>query len=148
MTKIIEEHHDADAYQQAREKAIAQLASGDARGAFQSFRPILAYPAPLLTEPRWREALDLFARISEGIVGSEWAKHVRNAARQVNDIESLYTLGFQLIEQSLHAIAATVLARADRLAPGQEPILSELVVALECLGNNSEARRLHPHKRI
>jgi hypothetical protein len=133
-----------DQYAAARAKALGLLAAGDPKSAFNTFRWTLEDPqaAATLEDARWPDALDVLARISDTIAGPQWAEHLRRAAREPRNPQHLYELGFQLIEQSLHAMAATVLARANRLAPGQAPILAEFVVALEHLGRNAEACRV------
>jgi hypothetical protein len=130
-----------DTYAARRQKAIDHLRGGDARNAFTEFRWTLEYPGHL-DEKQWPEALDLFARICEPIAGAEMANVVRAAAKQPNDVDKLYDLGFRLVENALHGIAATVLARAHRLAPQEEGILSELIVALEGAGRNHDAVRI------
>jgi hypothetical protein len=128
-------------YPEARVEAEAALSGGDARAAFAALRPVLEYPGRI-DEPDWRGALRLFARIAAELAGDEWARHVRLAAEDPDDPQALFDLGYHLIEQSLPAAAATVLARANRLAPGDATLLSEFVAALEGAGLNREAVRI------
>jgi hypothetical protein len=125
-------------YPAVRQRAIDALEAGDARGAFGAVRQVLGYPTAL-DESQWPEAMAVFARIASAIVGEEWAGHVRAVADAPSDVRALYKLGYELIEQSLHSIAAAVLDRANRLAPEQQPIVSELVSALEDAGLNERA---------
>jgi hypothetical protein len=131
-------------YDSLRKEALEALLGQDARKAFATFRPVLQYPgAPELEQPaRWTEAWELFARMAASISGEELAGIVRQAAREERNVQALYNLGYQLIEQSLHDIAATVLLRAHRLVPQEAPVLAELVSALESMGAHTEATRL------
>lgn len=126
-------------------KAAREALDGqDAQKAFSVFRRVLEYPgAQELDHPsRWKEAWELFADIATPIAGQEFADIVRQAAQDERDVQALYNLGYQLIEQSLHGMAATVLLRAHLLVPGAEPMVTELVVALEGMGAHAEAARL------
>ena len=128
-------------YAAAKSKSLELLAAGDARGAFNEFRWQLEYPGKV--EPRqFAEALTTLAQISAKITGPDWAAHVHRAARRPNDVQALFDCGYQLIEQSLHGIAATVLLRAHKLDPAAEGVLSELTIALEGAGLNAEACRV------
>ena len=51
----------------------------------------------------------------------------------------LYSLGYALIELGLPDVAACALSRANALTPGEQPIVTELVAALERDGRNQEA---------
>lgn len=128
-------------FETRRQEALEALGGGEAHEAFNLFRWTLEYPGvPELKEPgRWRQALETFASISDAIAGKEFADGVRGALEE--SPQALYELGYQLVEQGLHGIAATVLLRALRLAPGEEPLLTELCVALESQGLNAEATR-------
>lgn len=64
---------------------------------------------------------------------------MRDAAENPDDPAVLYELGYQLIEQGLHGIAATVLTRALSFAPGEEGLVNELCSALEGSGFSAEA---------
>src|SRR5215217_6975782 len=125
-------------FEDARTKTEDALAKGDARAALNVIRFQLGYPAAL-DERQWPEALGLFARIAAAFAGDEWAQQVWKAVRNPSDVRSLYDLGYALIEQSLHDVASGVLGRANALRPGTEPIVTELVVALEHTGQNAAA---------
>ena len=128
-------------YAATKSKALDLLAAGDARGAFNEFRWQLEYPGKV--EPReFADALTTLAQISAKITGPDWAAHIHRAARRPNDVQALFDCGFQLIEQSLHGIAATVLLRAHKLDPAAEGVLSELSIALEGAGLNADACRI------
>jgi hypothetical protein len=128
-------------YRTVKQKALELLSAGDAHGAFSEFRWQLEYPGKV--EPRnFADALTTLAQISAKITGPDWAAHVHRAARRPNDVQALFECGYQLIERSLHEIAATVLMRAHKLDPDAEGVLSELSIALEGPGLNAEACRV------
>jgi hypothetical protein len=133
-----------ETYDNLRKAAHQALEEQDPQKAFSTFRYVLEYPgAQELEHPaRWKEAWELFAEIATPIAGEEFAATVRRAAQDERDVQALYDLGYQLIEQSLHGLAATVLLRAHLLVPGAEPMVTELVVALEGMGAHAEAARL------
>lgn len=131
-------------YKTLRQQAFEALNARNPREAFAVFRPVLSYPgAPELAKPaQWKKAWEVFSRIATAIVGKELGLFVDAAASRPEDIKALYSLGYQLIEHSLHDLAATVLMRAYRQVPGEETVLSELIVALEGMGNHPEAARI------
>lgn len=128
-------------YPALRSKALAALDAGDRAAALAAFRPALEYPGRL-GDGDWADALSVFARIAAAFAGDEWAQHALAAAGAPDDVGALYQLGYQMIEQSLHDMAATVLARAHRLAPAEEGVLTEFVAALERAGRHGEACRV------
>jgi hypothetical protein len=92
----------------------------------------MAYPGQLGDDPdRWRDALTVFARIATALAGDGPATLVRRAADAPDDVQALYDLGCWLIEQNCNDIAATILARANLLAPNMELLVVELARALE-----------------
>jgi len=128
-------------FDEYREEALAQLAAGESHQAFASFRWALEYPGTAAAES-FPEALEVLAQIGEAIAGPELAGKVRAAAQMPLEPDRLYDLGYELIEHGLSGIAATVLARAHRLAPDNQEVLSELVCALEDRHLHDEACRL------
>ena len=130
-------------FAEARQAALDALARGDAREAFGRVHFHLANDQALLTDrEEWQEAFGLFARISEAITGETLASLVRQAVDDPDDVQALYNLGYELIEQGLPGIAATALSRANLLFPNQGPILTELAVALESDHRCHEAARV------
>jgi len=128
---------DQPRLQQAREL----LRSGDAQQAFQTFRPLLSYPGLVKGSAEITEALDVFADISLQMVGEEFATLLRTTARTPTDVKLLYRVSYAMIDYGLSDMAATLLARAHRLAPDNPAILNELAVALEKDMAYAEARR-------
>jgi hypothetical protein len=132
---------DVTAVHQEAEQA---LASGDGDRAFTTLRPVLER-ADQLEAPDWSAAFTLFARISTDLSGgalAEMAQLAQTAARDGTDATTLYELGYALIEQGLYGVAASVLERANRLLPGDEHIVNELVVALEGRDDHAGIRAL------
>jgi hypothetical protein len=121
------------------EKARAALGQGDPRQAFALLRDVLSYPNVLGRE-EWQPALLLFAEIAQQIVDEKWAEQIRAAARNPEDINALYQLGYALYEQQLFGIGAMVLSRALEMAPGEAAIVTELSACLEHEGRYAAAR--------
>ncbi len=113
------------------------LGSGDARSAFGTLRPWLAYPGKVAAGD-WGRAMEVFARIAREITGDALAD-LALAARGLDDVQPLYDLGYELIEQELYDLAANVLARAVERRRDLPGLLSELVAALERDGQHAEA---------
>jgi hypothetical protein len=122
----------------AHREAEQALADGDGRRAFTVLRPVLER-VDELDRRNWCAAFALFARISDDVGAGQLAGLARAAADQATDTAAMYQLGYELIEQGLHRVAAGVLERANRLAPGQTQIVSELVAALEGVGDHARA---------
>ncbi|MDO9017618.1 MAG: hypothetical protein Q8S73_36595 [Deltaproteobacteria bacterium] len=119
------------------------LDSGDAMGAFRHLRPALAYPAPTLHEGvDFARAVGLFADVAGAIAGPELAATVAAASTRPDDVNALYDAAYALYESGLHDVAATHLDRANRLAPRQVALLSELVANLEALLRYGDAARV------
>ncbi len=124
---------------QEEKSARDALRSGDPKKAFAALRPLLEYPGKLSSEKLWSSAWRNFADIADRIAGPELSDLSRAAARTPKDPRVLYEFGYGLVEHNLHGPAATVLTRAFELAPTAEPVLTELVCALEGIGLNERA---------
>lgn len=129
-------------YSDVRREALTALSAGEAQRAFALFRWTLEYPATLGSIDAWQDALRIFAQICASMEGDELVPPARRAARDPEDPDALFALGNQLVEYSLHGIAATVLSRAHALAPEREPILTELVGALSGSHHHQDACRV------
>ncbi len=119
--------------------ARTALRSGDLQAAYLSIAPLLEYPGNLPSDKLWSSAWKTFAEVAKGIAGPVLANQARSAASHPKNPNVLYELGYSLIEHGLHGPAATVLTRALDQQPAAEPILTELVCALEGLGLNEVA---------
>ena len=132
MTHVTEVHAETE----------AALESGDNERAFTVLRPVLERSDELDSHD-WSASFVLFARIATGLAADELAGMAglaRRVAGDPTDDEALYDLGYDLIEQRLHRVAVPVLERANRLRPGDEGILNELVVALEGARDHARIR--------
>lgn len=133
-----------ETYDARRVQALEALLVQEPRKAFGIFRWVLRHPgAPELKDrARWTEAWEVFARIAAANSDEQLAALVRKTAVDPDDVQALYDLGYQLIERSLHDLAATVLVRAHARVPDHVGLLQELVSALEGMEAHAEAVRL------
>lgn len=135
-------------YQPLLQQALSLLHTGDARKAFQTFRSVLSYPGMVEQSAEFSETLKVLAEISMQIGESQFAGSLHTAARSPTDVKQLYHVGFEMIEHGLRDMAATVLAYAHHLEPGNAAVLHELSAALEGELRYAEARnflKLAPH---
>lgn len=123
-------------------EAKKKLDEGDARGAFQALRSLIEFPA-LSPEDAldWMPRVLLFAQTMKELAGDDLGEKL-NACVPGNDAKALYEAAEALIELDLPRIAASLLVRANMLEPHEEPIVTELVSALERSGFNGAARDL------
>jgi hypothetical protein len=128
-------------YEELRQEVLDTIQRGDPKSAFHSFRWVLHYPDELRSMEHWSDAWEVFAKIATAMGATEMAARSRAISCDPEDVKSLYELGYDLIEERLHSIAATVLARAHELVPNSKAILSELIYALEGDGQHAEACR-------
>ena len=128
-------------YEEIKETVLAALAKDEKDIAFQTLRSAVQFDSAVAKgdSVTFADAMALFARISQQFGNEEFTSKVQNVAQKPDDVQSLYDLGYALYEESLFGFAAGVLSRADRLAPGQPGIVSELVCALESHNRNEEA---------
>jgi len=126
-------------YLTSRTEVSALLTQGKPQEAFAKFRSWLEYPGKMESELHFQDALRSLAQIAQPIAGDELAQCMLQAAEQPNDAQPLYKLGYDLYEQKLCGIAATVLERAHRLYPENIEILHELVSCLEPIFRNDVA---------
>lgn len=128
-------------YAELRDQTISALNDGDNAAAFRSLRTALDFGLGILDpqSPDFQEAIRLFARISEHFAVEDFVKLVRTVADAPDDVQALYDLGYALNDEQQFPVAATVLARADQLAPGEPVIISEFVSALEHCGLSATA---------
>ncbi len=120
-------------------EARGLLDTGNPQAAFTLLRKYIDWPASFDSREDWSSTWILFGEIARAIVGVELADVVEAAAENPTDVRALYDLGYELVEVGLPLAAATPLARADEFAPGNEPIVSELVHALEVSGLHQAA---------
>jgi hypothetical protein len=120
--------------------AGVRLEEGDPRGAFDALRPLLARPRALGLEPAALErVLGVFARIAAELGSEDLAEQVERAQTELDDPETLFALGYALVEHHVGGLAAAALFCADAVAPATPAIIGELCAALEATGDNREA---------
>jgi hypothetical protein len=120
-------------------EAAERLEAGDAKGAYDSLRWVFREPGFDEDTPRFVAALRLFAGISRRLSGEAFADIADHAADEPDDVQALYDLGYELVENDLSWPAVCVLTRALSRAPDEPGLLSELVCALENDGRHAEA---------
>lgn len=126
-------------YEKIRVQILEQLENSNPIKAYSIIRSILDYPGQIEDDIMWRDAFDLFERIARLLIGDELGDLVEKVIETPNDVQALYDLSYELYEQSVHGIAATILKRASKIDPQDEKIVSELVSNLEYLMLNEEA---------
>lgn len=127
--------HEPDPFDQASQA----LAAADLQAAFSAIRQVFREPDLPDQDTRLVQALQYLSTIGRSIAGAHFGKLVDAARDAPDDVEALYHLGFELIEQRLADVAVCVLTRAHRRAPGNRQVVIELVAALEDQGRNAEA---------
>ncbi|HEU4733661.1 MAG TPA: hypothetical protein VFT22_37460 [Kofleriaceae bacterium] len=115
----------------------AALALGDTRFALAELRGMLD-AVEQDGSAALAEWLGLLARAGAS-AGPGFVELVRGAARDPDDAAALSALGRRLLDEALPQMAATLLARAHRLAPADEAILGALVAALAADGQHARA---------
>ncbi|MFK7818931.1 MAG: hypothetical protein AB8G99_09435 [Planctomycetaceae bacterium] len=120
-------------YAEIKADTTNALASGEYESAFRSFQSAIDFRTQMLdgSESQFADAFGVFAQIAEHFAADEFVSQIRAVCGQPNDIQRLYDLGYALYEENLPGIGATVLARADELAPGTPAVVAELVTSLE-----------------
>ncbi len=118
-------------YQEKLQGVRSLLDQDKAQEAFRALLPVFRYPDMMQQPAGLAEVLAVFAEISAKIAGDGFTSIIHHTLSHIDDPGALYSLGYELIDQGLPAIAATVLAEAHRLAPDNVEILTELCAALE-----------------
>lgn len=111
--------------------ALEALEDGDPRDALDCVRGVFGWPATLGERADPSESALVMARIGHQVGDPTVERAAQQVSVRPDDVETLYELGYALLEQRLGRLAAGVLGRAHALAPGDAKILSELACALE-----------------
>jgi len=118
----------------------AQLRGGDHDGAYRALRAVLGYPAARIeTDALFARAAKQLATLSRTFGAVALADKAACVAATPNDPNALFDAAYGFYEARQFEVAATLLARANRVAPGQPPILAELAMCLERLHRHGEA---------
>lgn len=119
--------------------ARAKLDAGDAGAAWTALRGGLPAGPPPTDDTLFVELVTLGGRIARGLGAVAVAERLERCAAAPGDVRALYDGGYALYEEGQHAVAVVLLYRANRLAPGQAAIVSELASCLEALLRYGEA---------
>jgi hypothetical protein len=120
--------------------ALAAVAAGEPMRAVTVLKGLLAYPGGLaLAGDRIAAALAVLGDAAAAFDHPPLADASRRLAADVDDPDRMYELGYQLIEDGLPAIAATILRRCYDAVGGSEQVVTELVAALEAMMAYREA---------
>lgn len=122
-----------------RSLARSHLAAGDPKAAFLALRPAIEHPLADDDPATVAASFATFADVARAIAGPELADKVARVAKNPDDVQALYDAAYALYEHNLHAVAAALLVRANKLAPGQRPIVTELCACLEAMLRYGEA---------
>ncbi|MFX1450036.1 MAG: hypothetical protein ACFFCM_04275, partial [Promethearchaeota archaeon] len=127
-------------YEKLREQIIEFLESSNPHEAYSIIREILDYPGQIKTEAMFQDVMKLFEQISRNLAGDKLGDLVKEIITNPNDIRAIYDLAYELYEEKVYGIAATLLKRANELYPQNVKIITEFVSNLEALMLNNEAR--------
>jgi len=129
----------SESFEERIAAARALMAEDKATEAFGELRWVFFDPELAGDRERFVEAITALRPILASVVGEQTATVAEAVAQSPDDSQVLYGLGYALIELGLPDVAACALGRANSLTPGEEPIVTELVAALERDGRNQEA---------
>jgi hypothetical protein len=116
---------------QALAEVERRLAAGDAAAALRALRPVLSYPAPQLDDARSVSiTFAAFARIADALAKPKLAETLRGVAEHPGDAQALDAASIRILQLGLADVAATTLASANRIMPGQCGIVNLLGDAL------------------
>lgn len=121
-----------------RDEALRLLAWGDVQGAFSLLRRLLEYPASL-SENAFPELLDILMQVWRKRREFVLASAVEAAVRRPRDAMALLEAALVVRRHGHRGLAAGLLARADRMMPGEPRIVTELALALADTRNHREA---------
>ncbi|MFH1468771.1 MAG: hypothetical protein ABIO70_30565 [Pseudomonadota bacterium] len=111
------------------------LRASDRANAWQALRGVLGYPGDAVQERgAFQRGFGAFAQLAGAVGGPELAQRIYAIVARPDDPQALYDAAWMLYEQQAFGLAATLLARANARAPGQQGIVTELSACLEALG--------------
>ena len=119
-------------------RAMNALRAGNTREAWSAARTALGYPREA-GAAQLAEGLGIMATVADGAGAEALSSALRAAANRPDEIQPLYDGAYQLYEARSHDVAAALLARANRLAPGQPAVVNELATNLEAMFRHADA---------
>lgn len=129
-------------YEEKRERILELLKKKKPQEAYSILLTVLDYPMKIESDHVFKDALSLFEKIARAISGQELGDLVKEIINDINDIQALFDLSYELFEEHQHGLAATLLSRANKIEPQDAHIIPELVANLEELMMNAEAREI------
>ena len=129
-----------DEFNEAIKKTEQALKNGDEQEAFGAIRPILAYPGMVATEENLVKALETFAPLAKAFGGEELEELVYLVSSNADDENLLFDLAYALYDMGVFPFSATLLARANAVAPNDPKILAELATTFEMMMLYGQAR--------
>ena len=127
-------------FNEALEKTEKALKEGNEQEAFSAIRPIFAYPGMVATEDSLVKALEVFTPLAKSIGGEDLQNLVALVASKPDDENLLFDLSYALYDQGLFPFSATLLSRANAVAPSSPKILAELATTFEMMMLYHQAR--------
>lgn len=129
-------------YTKLREQVKEQLDKSNPSDAYLLLRDVLEYPGKIDDDLVWRDAFGLLEQITRDLDEIELATLVKKIIGNPNDVDALFDLSYELYEQNLYGVAATLLKKANEISPQDSKIVTELVSNLEALFLNNEAYKV------
>lgn len=119
------------------EKAAAENGAGDPQAAYATLRGVLRYPGP--DEEHFVRAVEVFADISAVLGAPKFRDLAMAIAKRPKAGPSLYALGTGMLDQGQPGVAATFLARVNKMGPGNLSVVMPLVGCFAQMGNYRES---------
>jgi len=129
-------------YEETRERIIERIGKKKPQEAYSLLLTVLDYPMTIEDDIVFKDALTLFEEIARKISGPELGDLVKKLIDDIDDIQALFDLSYELFEEHQHGLAATLLSRANLIEPQDAHIIPELVSNLEEIMLNDEARKV------
>jgi tetratricopeptide (TPR) repeat protein len=139
---VADDQNFSTSYKEVRAQIIEYLDNSNFNEAYNTIKGILDYPGRIENNEIWHDIFTLFKTIAKEFAGDDFAQLVQDVIESPDTISVLYSLAYELYEQNLYGIAATVLKRANEILPQDEKIVTELISNLEALMLNHEACKI------
>jgi len=121
-------------------EAEVALRSGDGALACKTVRSVLGYPAGAeLATTDFARSLAILSSVGDDVLTRQTRQALCAASADPTDVQALFAVGYLLNAAGLPLVAATVLARANALAPNIAELVNQLVSALGRTGLHPDA---------